>query len=55
MWKKNMNKEEVTQLIERFLERRSSYAQEWMILSILLKKTVSSRLRGINVMNSTRS
>ena len=29
MWKKNMNNEEVAQLIERFLERRSSYAQEW--------------------------
>jgi hypothetical protein len=29
MWKKNMNSEEVAQLIERFLERRSLYPQEW--------------------------
>lgn len=29
MWKKNMNIEEVAQLIERFLEGRSLYPQEW--------------------------
>lgn len=29
MWKKNMNSEEVAQLIERFLENRSLYPQEW--------------------------
>jgi hypothetical protein len=29
MWKKNMNNEEAAQLIERFLERRSLYPQEW--------------------------
>jgi hypothetical protein len=29
MWKKNMNSEEVAQLIERFLEERSLYPQEW--------------------------
>ena len=29
MWKKNMNREEVAQLIERFLEDRSLYPQEW--------------------------
>jgi hypothetical protein len=29
MWKKNMNSEELAQLIERFLERRSLYPQEW--------------------------
>ena len=29
MWKKDMNGEEVAQLIERFLEDRSSYPQEW--------------------------
>ena len=29
MWKKNMNNEEVAQLIERFLEGRSLYPQEW--------------------------
>ena len=29
MWKRNMNSEEVAQLIERFLENRSLYPQEW--------------------------
>lgn len=29
MWKKNMNCEEAAQLIERFLENRSLYPQEW--------------------------
>jgi hypothetical protein len=29
MWKKNMDREEVAQLIERFLENSSSYPQEW--------------------------
>jgi hypothetical protein len=29
MWKKNMNREEVAQSIERFLENRSRYPQEW--------------------------
>ncbi|HKD80885.1 MAG TPA: hypothetical protein VKH81_14405 [Candidatus Angelobacter sp.] len=29
VWKKNMNREEVAQLIERFLEGRSLYPQEW--------------------------
>jgi hypothetical protein len=29
MWKKNMNRDEVAQLIERFLENRSQYPQEW--------------------------
>jgi hypothetical protein len=29
MWKKNMNREEVAQLIERFLKKRSLYSQEW--------------------------
>jgi hypothetical protein len=29
MWKKNMNSEEVAQLLERFLEGRSLYPQEW--------------------------
>jgi hypothetical protein len=29
MWKKNMNSEEAAQLIERFLEGRSLYPQEW--------------------------
>jgi len=29
MWKKNMGRQEVVQLIERFLEGRSSYPQEW--------------------------
>jgi hypothetical protein len=29
MWKKNMNREEAAQLIERFLESRSRYPQEW--------------------------
>jgi hypothetical protein len=29
MWKKNMNSEEAAQLIERFVERRSLYPQEW--------------------------
>jgi hypothetical protein len=29
MWKKNMSSEEAAQLIERFLEGRSLYPQEW--------------------------
>jgi hypothetical protein len=29
VWKKNMNAEEVAQLIERFLEGQSLYPQEW--------------------------
>jgi hypothetical protein len=29
MWKKNMNSEEAAQVIERFLENRSLYPQEW--------------------------
>lgn len=29
MWKENMNSEEAAQLIERFLEGRSLYPQEW--------------------------
>jgi len=29
MWKRNMNREEVAELIERFLEERSLYPQEW--------------------------
>jgi hypothetical protein len=29
MWKKNMSMEEIAQLIERFLEGRSTYPQEW--------------------------
>jgi len=29
MWKKNMNREDVAQLIERFLENKSEYPQEW--------------------------
>ena len=29
MWKKRMNREEVADLIERFLENRSKYPQEW--------------------------
>jgi hypothetical protein len=29
MWKKNMNFLEVAELIERFLEERSLYPQEW--------------------------
>ncbi len=29
MWKKNMSREEVAEVIERFLEGRSSYPQEW--------------------------
>jgi hypothetical protein len=29
MWKKNVNGEEVAQLIERFLENKSRYPQEW--------------------------
>lgn len=29
MWKKNMSREEVAELIARFLEGRSSYPQEW--------------------------
>jgi hypothetical protein len=29
MWKKNMNSEEVAGIIERFLENRSLYPQEW--------------------------
>jgi hypothetical protein len=28
-WKKNMNLQEVADLIERFLEKRSLYPQEW--------------------------
>jgi regulatory protein YycH of two-component signal transduction system YycFG len=30
MWKKNMNREEVADLIERFLEGRELYIGEWM-------------------------
>ena len=29
MWKKNMNRQEAAQVIERFLEGRSLYPQEW--------------------------
>ena len=29
MWKKNMNRQEAAQAIERFLEGRSLYPQEW--------------------------
>jgi hypothetical protein len=29
MWKKTMNREEVAQLIGRFLENKSEYPQEW--------------------------
>lgn len=29
MWKKDMNSDEVAQIIERFLENRSFYPQEW--------------------------
>jgi hypothetical protein len=29
MWKKTMNREEAAQLIERFLEKKSEYPQEW--------------------------
>lgn len=29
MWKKNMNAREVAELVERFLERRGLYPQEW--------------------------
>lgn len=29
MWKENMSREEVAEVIERFLEHRSSYPQEW--------------------------
>lgn len=29
MWKRNMNAEETAQVIERFLDSRSLYPQEW--------------------------
>lgn len=29
MWKKNMNSEEAAQIIERFLENKGLYPQEW--------------------------
>ncbi len=29
MWKKNMDSDEAAQIIERFLENRSFYPQEW--------------------------
>ena len=52
MWKRNMNREEVAELIERFLEERSLFPRNGTTVWKRLKKTARSTSTGEHAMKS---